>query len=566
MRKSKIFLIAIIVFVIASLLGAGIILNGTTILRKFKITSVTNKYNQYTVTFDKVKAAEYYKIEIVDANDIKVYDENTTDTTNILSLTNLEAKMKYRLNVTAFDKDGNKREAVKKYEFVYNLPSFNVDNSLLLNNEDYLLKIDGDLETKNYIIKIQDGDIVLKEERLLTNEYTISKELFENKSICLRASIYEDDVLIDEIELYNNLNPLTDINISIPKNESIIPYGDISVVFAGGDHAESYELAIYEGKNLLKKVNVGKKQCILSKNIFAVAKSYRIVITATLGPYQTSSEIAFTMSEQEKLKPVGISNDWKHLKAGSQITLESANPGAKIYYTLDGKSPESFGQLYDGPITIDEDTILKTVAVQDDKQSSVISTYDIKVLNRDRLKVYISPSNQYGNIGVHEVGYTNERDEMNDLANYIVERLEQNGVKVYRNYSSGDINSWLKDSNYLGVDLHIAIHSNASTNHDKYGIETWIHSEESPTYSLASQIQNNLMSIYPYRELSEANRGVKYAEGALGEVNDNYLPFGILVEVAHHDYKDDALWIMQNKQLIGYNIADSILKYYQIID
>ena len=75
-----------------------------------------------------------------------------------------------------------------------------------------------------------------------------------------------------------------------------------------------------------------------------------------------------------------------------------------------------------------------------------------------------------------------------------------------------------------------------------------------------------MYGIYPDKDKAYADRGVKYANGALGEVNDNYLPFGILVEVAHHDYYEDALWIMQNKKLIGYNIADSILKYYQIIE
>ena len=74
------------------------------------------------------------------------------------------------------------------------------------------------------------------------------------------------------------------------------------------------------------------------------------------------------------------------------------------------------------------------------------------------------------------------------------------------------------------------------------------------------------MSIYPYKDREGADRGVKYANGALGECNDAYLPFGILVEVAHHDDYNDALWIMNNKKLIGYNLADSILEYYQIIE
>ena len=83
-------------------------------------------------------------------------------------------------------------------------------------------------------------------------------------------------------------------------------------------------------------------------------------------------------------------------------------------------------------------------------------------------------------------------------------------------------------------------------------------------YSLAQNLQQNLFSIYYASDDSDANRGVKYANGSLGEVNPLYTPCGILIEVAHHDYQDDAKWIMDNKEKIANTIADTILEYYQI--
>ena len=71
------------------------------------------------------------------------------------------------------------------------------------------------------------------------------------------------------------------------------------------------------------------------------------------------------------------------------------------------------------------------------------------------------------------------------------------------------------------------------------------------------------MGIY-YSEDLVANRGVKYANGSLGEVGQA-AKFGILLEIAHHDEKRDAAWIMQNKELIGNKIADTILKYFGIV-
>ena len=162
------------------------------------------------------------------------------------------------------------------------------------------------------------------------------------------------------------------------------------------------------------------------------------------------------------------------------------------------------------------------------------------------------------------MGYTNEEKEMNDLSDYIEKRLKEYGVIVYRNDGYSGINRWTQDSTYLGVDLHLAVHSNASEEHNVYGIETWINDANSPTYSLAQKIQMGLMDIYYNKEDVLANRGIKYAQGSLGEVNPLLTPCGILVEIAHHDYEADADWIMKNKEKIGYKIADSILEYFQI--
>ena len=153
---------------------------------------------------------------------------------------------------------------------------------------------------------------------------------------------------------------------------------------------------------------------------------------------------------------------------------------------------------------------------------------------------------------------------MNDLTDRIEKVLKEYGVKTYRN-EFGDINRWTADSTYLGVDLHLAIHSNASEEHTSYGIETWVQNGTSKMYSLAQNIQNNLFNIYYNKDDALANRGVKYANGSLAEVNPSYTPVGILIEVAHHDYNDDAKWIMENKDKIARNIAETILKYYNIM-
>lgn len=565
MRKKRLYIIIVITFIIATSISVLLLLNSSKILRNFKIISVSNEIHEYTIKFERVKAAVKYRINIYDQNDIKIFDEITTNTTEKITLNDLEYDNTYSVMVYAIDKVGESRPAERPYTFKWNEPSF-VYNSSILNNEDLILDINGDLKLKKYTIEVIFNDEVKLNEDLNENTYTVSKSIYENNSGILKVNIKDKDKIIDTETFYNNMNPITDVTITSIENNSILKYNDVYLEMSGGDNSESTDIKIYENKKLIKTSNTLKKKVILSKNLFKTGLTYRIEVTPKIGDYTKSASVSFQMSEKEQLKPVYISNNWTHVKRGTKITLASPDKNATIYYTVDGNNPESFGIPYKEPITINENTVLKAVSVEDNKINSIVKTYNINVSDMRELRVYISPSNQSKNFGVKEALYTNERDEMNDLSNYIVERLERFGVKIKRNNSSGNINLWLKESNYFGANLHIAIHSNASVDHTSRGIETWIHNETSDTYSLANKIQEDLVSIYPDKDEEYADRGVKYANGALGEVNDNYLPFGILVEVAHHDYYEDALWIMQNKKLIGYNIADSILKYYQIIE
>lgn len=96
-------------------------------------------------------------------------------------------------------------------------------------------------------------------------------------------------------------------------------------------------------------------------------------------------------------------------------------------------------------------------------------------------------------------------------------------------------------------------------------MEIYVDKPTSKCLSIASNIYSGLYDIYPYRD-EISNRGVKYADGSLGEVNDNYIKCGALIEIAYHDNYYDAIWIVNNMEEIAQNIADSILKFYQIIE
>ncbi len=566
-------IIIAIVSVLLTFLGVTfavslIILNSDKILNSFNIINIDNISTNFTVKFEKVRAAKHYDIIVYNSRNVEIFSKTVYKTSNQINLEMLEYNEQYKMIVYAYDKLENSIAVDNPYTFTYNDPTFSLDNDLVLkDNEDYNLLINGNLTKKNYRIVISDNGYKIKEEKLTTNEYTIDKSYYSGLEQKLDLEIFDGINKIDKISLYNKLSPVGDILITSPASGNILDYNDVSLTYEGGENATKYLLQIFHEKKLIKETTVKKNRCVIAASIFEKSKDYKIVINAMYGDYPDftkSSSVDFEMNEKDTLKPVYINVNPKYVKAGTNIILGNPNPDGSILYTIDGTDPSANGMKYVSPITVSGNMLLKTVITEPKKNNSIINEYEINIGTKNNYSVYLSPSNQDGNIGVSSTGYTNEMKEMNDLTDYISKRLKAKNVKIYRNSSYGNINLWTGDSRYYGVDLHLAIHSNASNSHEVYGIETWINEQTSKTYSLANLIQNSLMGIY-YKEDIEANRGVKYANGSLGEVNELAIPFGIMIEVAHHDYENDAAWIMQNKELIGNTIADTILKYFGLI-
>lgn len=568
-RKLKIrtILIALITLFIGSLATSYSIVNSDDFLKSFKITNFTNVNTKYHLEYEKTKNATVYEVIIYDESSEIIFNEKTTENIVDFDLNNLRYDEKYKLVIYAYDKNGESISVKNPYEFTYTEPSFNKDNNLVLdNNEDYTLYIDGELnkDNKNYQIGLYDNNILIYKEEIKDNEYIIKQKYFNGLTQTLTAKLFDNDTEINSITLYSNTSPISDITIVSPQNDALLDYQDVPLTFTGGDNATEYSLEIFKDDILIKEVSLNQNRAIISSEFFVKDNNYTFKIKAKYLDYESYSKeatVSFKMKEKETLLPVYINKDSNYIKENSYITLNNPNNKGTIYYTLDGTDPNETSPVYENPILIKENTTIKTIIKEDKSYDSPVSTYNLNIGNKTDYKVYLSPSNQDGNPGVKSVGYTNEEKEMNDLSNYIEKRLKDYNIKVFRNNPNGNINLWVADSRYYGADLHIAIHSNASTNHTSKGVETWINDQTSNTYSLANMIQSDLMNIYYDKE--NGNRGVKYSNGALGETR---MPkFGILVEVAHHDYLEDAKWIMDNKELIGNTIADSILKYFGII-
>jgi N-acetylmuramoyl-L-alanine amidase len=175
--------------------------------------------------------------------------------------------------------------------------------------------------------------------------------------------------------------------------------------------------------------------------------------------------------------------------------------------------------------------------------------------------VYLSGSNQFDNVGVGEYG--TEAYRMSLITDNIQKILQSRGVLVYRSENTWTLSKIVKDSNSKNIDVHIAIHSNANTGDDR-GCEVYCHMFGGEGEKLSRAIYGQLEPLTPTKD-----RGVKvgkdfYGKGkSMYELESTNAPAS-LVEIAFHDNKDDANFIVNQMNEISNNIAVGILYYLDV--
>ncbi|MDO4588015.1 MAG: N-acetylmuramoyl-L-alanine amidase [Planctomycetia bacterium] len=178
----------------------------------------------------------------------------------------------------------------------------------------------------------------------------------------------------------------------------------------------------------------------------------------------------------------------------------------------------------------------------------------------DSVSVFLSPSNQIRNIGYGD--FTSEKARMNEICDVIEPILKQQGVVIYRNDPEKSLRDYVKEANEKQVDLYFAIHSNAF-NQKARGTEAFCFKFGGEGERFAKRINDALMTIY-----DGPNRGVKESHSHFGAGKPLYETANpeapaVLVEIAFHDQKDDAKWMLDNKELIGKKLAAAILEHLQ---
>ena len=171
-------------------------------------------------------------------------------------------------------------------------------------------------------------------------------------------------------------------------------------------------------------------------------------------------------------------------------------------------------------------------------------------------RIYISPSNQVGNI--YATGGTNEKEQCKKIAKACVDYLQNKGFSVKCTYDD-DMYERVRESNLFGADLHVAIHTNATAKHNVTGgTQILLYNLSGERKKVGQAVFNRLAPLTPGKS---AERLIEKPD--FYEIN-SAKAVTVYCECEFHDTKEGSDFIRKNTKIIGEAIAKGICDYYNV--
>lgn len=175
--------------------------------------------------------------------------------------------------------------------------------------------------------------------------------------------------------------------------------------------------------------------------------------------------------------------------------------------------------------------------------------------------VYLSPSVQDWNVGYGTYG--TEEFRMNLIADVVQYDLQRHGLSVARNSPEMTLTQIVEESNAYEPRIHVAIHSNASENHEGRGPSVYVQRFGLKSERLANDIFDQLAAISPAPGYGVKEGVAEFGGRSYYELRRTAAP-AVLIEVGFHDNPADAQFIIDNIVEIGIAISKGILEFFGI--
>lgn len=172
-------------------------------------------------------------------------------------------------------------------------------------------------------------------------------------------------------------------------------------------------------------------------------------------------------------------------------------------------------------------------------------------------KIYVSPSNQVGNI--YATGNTNEKEQCHKIAKACVDALFENGFQVMCTYND-DMYKRVEESNAFDADIHIAIHTNATAKHNVTGgSQVLLYSISGEREKAGNAVLSRLSPITPGKSAERLVLKPDFYEVRATK------GLALYCECEFHDTQLGSDFIINNTDRIGEAIAYGICDYYGVV-
>ena len=173
--------------------------------------------------------------------------------------------------------------------------------------------------------------------------------------------------------------------------------------------------------------------------------------------------------------------------------------------------------------------------------------------------LFLSPSVQQYNPYINGLG--SEEYYMNLIADAMEPYLYASGITFTRNNPDDTLSQAIALSNAGNYDFHLALHSNAAPANlsgQIQGPDIYYYSTSTEGQRAAEIFQENLKVIYPDPNLVNTIPNTTLGELRLVKAPSN------LIELAYHDNLEDAMWIINNINVIARTLVLSLTEYFGI--
>ena len=173
--------------------------------------------------------------------------------------------------------------------------------------------------------------------------------------------------------------------------------------------------------------------------------------------------------------------------------------------------------------------------------------------------LFLSPSVQQYNPYINGLG--SEEYYMNLIADAMEPYLYASGITFTRNNPDDTLSQAIALSNAGNYDFHLALHSNAAPANLSGQIQgpyIYYYSTSTEGKRAAEIFQENLKVIYPDPNLVNTIPNTTLGELRLVKAPSN------LIELAYHDNLEDAMWIINNINVIARTLVLSLTEYFGI--